>query len=66
MTEKAAQTQFSKEGGIIALRTVARQLGVNITKRRAAAAVPFRCAGTSERTVRRSGRRCCSKCLVHP
>jgi hypothetical protein len=40
MAEKAAQAQFSKEGGIIAVRTLARELGVNITKRRAAAAIP--------------------------
>jgi uncharacterized protein (DUF697 family) len=41
MTEKAAQQQLSKEAGIIALRNLARQLGINITKRKAMAAIPI-------------------------
>jgi len=40
ISEKAAQQQLSKEGAIIAIRALAKQLGVNITKRRALAAIP--------------------------
>jgi hypothetical protein len=40
MAEKAAQSQFSKEAAVIALRNLAKQLGVNITKRKALAAIP--------------------------
>lgn len=40
MAEKAAQAQISKEAGIIAIRNLAKQLGVNITKRRALASIP--------------------------
>jgi len=40
MTEKAIQNQLSKEGAIIALRNLAKQLGVNITKRRALVSIP--------------------------
>jgi hypothetical protein len=40
MAEKAAQTQLSKEGAIIAIKNLARQLGINITKRRALASIP--------------------------
>lgn len=41
MTQKAAQQQLSKEAGIIALRNLAKQLGVNMTKRKALAAIPI-------------------------
>ena len=40
MEEKAAQQQMSKEAAIIGLRNLAKQLGVNITKRRALASIP--------------------------
>jgi len=40
MAEKAAQQQMSKEAAIIGLRNLAKQLGVNITKRRALASIP--------------------------
>lgn len=40
MAQKAAQSTVSKEGALITLRTLAKQLGVNITKRRALAAIP--------------------------
>jgi hypothetical protein len=40
MAEKAAQAQFSKEAAIITLRNLAKQLGVNITKRKALSAIP--------------------------
>lgn len=41
MAEKAASKQLSKEGGIIAIKRLARQLGVNLTKRKALQAIPF-------------------------
>lgn len=40
MAEKAAQSQLSKEAAIIGIKNLARQLGINITKRRALAAIP--------------------------
>jgi len=40
MAQKAAQTQFSKEAAIIAVRNLAKQLGINLTKRKALAAIP--------------------------
>ncbi len=40
MAEKAAQSQMSKEGAILAVKNLAKQLGVNITKRRALTAIP--------------------------
>jgi hypothetical protein len=40
MAEKAAQQQMGKEAAIIGLRNLAKQLGVNITKRRALASIP--------------------------
>jgi hypothetical protein len=40
MAEKAAQSQISKEAAIIGIRNLAKQLGVNITKRRALASIP--------------------------
>ena len=40
MAEKAAQNQLSKEAVLVMVRNLARQVGINITKRRAAAAVP--------------------------
>lgn len=38
--DKAAQQQLSKEAAILAIRNLAKQLGVNLTKRRAMAAIP--------------------------
>jgi len=40
MAGKATQSQFSKEAAVIMLRNLAKQLGVNITKRKALAAIP--------------------------
>ncbi|WP_242370688.1 EcsC family protein [Anaeromyxobacter sp. SG26] len=40
MSEKMAATQVSKEGALIALRNLAKQLGVNLTKRKALQVVP--------------------------
>jgi hypothetical protein len=41
MAEKAATNQMSKEAGIIGVRTLAKQLGVNLTKRKALQAIPL-------------------------
>lgn len=41
MAETAAKNHFSKESAIIGLRAVAKQLSINITKRKALAAIPF-------------------------
>ena len=41
MAQTAAQRTVSKEGALISLRTLAKQLGINITKRRALAAIPI-------------------------
>ena len=41
MTEKAAESQISKEAAILAIKNLAKQLGVNITKRKALASIPF-------------------------
>src|SRR5665648_88239 len=40
MAEKAAQQQFGKEGAIIGIKNLAKQLGINISKRKALAAIP--------------------------
>jgi hypothetical protein len=40
MAETAAQRAVGREGALITLRTLAKQLGINITKRRALAAIP--------------------------
>jgi hypothetical protein len=40
MAEKAAESQLSKEAAILALKNLAKQLGINITKRKALAAIP--------------------------
>lgn len=40
MAEKAAQQQFGKETAIIGIRNLAKQIGVNVTKRKALAAIP--------------------------
>jgi uncharacterized protein (DUF697 family) len=40
ITGKAAGRQLSKEGGIIVIRNLVKQLGINITKRKAMQAVP--------------------------
>lgn len=41
MAEKAAVQQLSKEAVIIAIRNLAKQLGINLTKRKALAAIPI-------------------------
>ena len=41
MAEKAAESQLSKEAAILAVKNLAKQLGVNITKRKALASIPF-------------------------
>jgi hypothetical protein len=41
IAEAAAKTQLSKEGAIIGIRSLAKQLSINITKRKALAAIPF-------------------------
>lgn len=40
LNEKAVAARLSKEGAIIAMRNLARQLGVNLTRRKALAVVP--------------------------
>ena len=40
MAEKAAKDRLSKEAAIVGVRTLAKQLGINITKRRALTAIP--------------------------
>jgi hypothetical protein len=40
MANKAAEHAFSREGAILAVRALARQLGVNLTKRKALQAIP--------------------------
>jgi len=40
MAEKAAQQQLSKEGAIISVKNLAKQLGINLTKRKALQAIP--------------------------
>jgi hypothetical protein len=40
IAEKAAQDQLSREAVLVVIRNLAKQLGVNITKRRALAAIP--------------------------
>jgi hypothetical protein len=41
MAETAAKNQFSKESAIIGLKALAKQLSINITKRKALAAIPY-------------------------
>jgi hypothetical protein len=41
MAEIAAQKQVSKEGAVLALKRLLKQLGVNLTKRKALAAIPI-------------------------
>lgn len=41
MGEIAAKNQFGKEGAIIGLKALAKQLSINITKRKALAAIPY-------------------------
>jgi hypothetical protein len=41
MAETAAKNQFSKEGAIIGLKALAKQLSINITKRKALSAIPY-------------------------
>jgi len=45
MAETAAQKTFSKEAGGLAIKNLAKQLGINITKRKALQAIPFIGAG---------------------
>jgi hypothetical protein len=40
MAEKAAENQLSKEAAILSVKQLAKQLGINITKRKALAAIP--------------------------
>jgi EcsC protein family len=40
LANKAAEHAFSREGAIIAVRSLARQLGINLTKRKALQAIP--------------------------
>ena len=40
MAEKAAESQVSKEAAILSIKNLAKQLGINITKRKALAAIP--------------------------
>lgn len=40
MAQKAATNQLSKEAGIIAIKNLAKELGVNLTKRKALQAIP--------------------------
>jgi len=40
MNEKALANRLSQEGAVVALRSLARQLGINLTRRRALAVVP--------------------------
>jgi hypothetical protein len=40
MANRAAEHAFSREGAILAVRALARQLGVNLTKRKALQAIP--------------------------
>ena len=40
MAKKAANSQFSKSGGIISIKHLAKQLGINLTKRKAAQIIP--------------------------
>ena len=40
MASRAAEHAFSREGAILAVRALARQLGVNLTKRKALQAIP--------------------------
>jgi len=41
MAEKAIENEFTKEAGIIALRSLAKQLGLNLTKRKALQTIPL-------------------------
>jgi hypothetical protein len=41
IAEKAAENQLGRETALLALRKLAKQIGVNITKRKALAAIPF-------------------------
>ncbi len=45
MAEKAANSTLSREAGIIGIRSLAKQLGVNLTKRKALQAIPIVGAG---------------------
>jgi hypothetical protein len=40
MAEHAAQNQFGKEAVLVTIRNLGRQIGINVTKRRAMAAIP--------------------------
>ena len=40
MAEKAAQNQLSKEAALVLIRNLGKQIGINVTKRRALASIP--------------------------
>lgn len=41
MAQKVAENEFSKEAGILALKNLAKQLGINLTKRKALQTIPL-------------------------
>lgn len=45
MAETAAKDKLSKEGAVMTIKALAKQLGINITKRKALQAIPFIGAG---------------------
>jgi hypothetical protein len=45
MAEQAAKEALSKEAGVLAVRNLAKQLGVNLTKRKALQSIPYIGAG---------------------
>ncbi len=45
MAEQAAKEALSKEAGILAVRNLAKQLGINLTKRKALQSIPYIGAG---------------------
>ena len=47
ISERALENKFGVDAAIMAIRTLAKQLGINITKRKAAQAVPFIGAGVA-------------------
>lgn len=41
MSEQAAKQQLSKEAALLTVKTLAKQLGINLTKRKALSAIPY-------------------------
>ena len=41
MAQKATTEKFGKEAAVIAIKTLAKQLGINLTKRKALQSIPF-------------------------